>query len=276
MGHRRVGGAAPLGDLSRALRGLPLWVLYVFLYLPIAVVVVMSFNSSKNPFLWTGFSLEWYPALLQDADIMGGLRTTLVVAVGTTVISVVLGTLLALALERYFPSRFLDAAAAAPAVMPDIMLAIGLLAFYTLVGFTLGPVSVILAHAVFGIAFVTAVVRVRLAGMDSSLEEASRDLGASAVRTFWKVTLPGLRPAILAGALLAFTLSLDEFTVAFFTASPSEPTLPIVIYSSVRFGVTPQVNALATLLLLVSFVAVLLAQRTARLSDSLRRRETSS
>lgn len=260
--------------MTRALRTTPLWILYAFLYIPIAVVVFMSFNASDSPYAWTGFSLQWYPALLQDADIMGGLRTTLIVAVGTTIISVILGTLLAFALERYFPSRFLDAAAAAPAVMPDIMLAVGLLAFYTLVGFTLGPVSVILAHSVFGIAFVAAVVRVRLSGLDPSLEEASRDLGASSLKTFWSVTLPGIRPAILAGALLAFTLSLDEFTVAYFTASPADPTLPIVIYSSVRFGVTPQVNALATLLLLVSFVAVLLAQRTARLSDSLRGRNT--
>lgn len=256
--------------MSRAMRTVPLWVLYAFLYVPIIVVVIMSFNASDNPFLWTGFSLQWYPALLTDGDIMGGLRTTLVVAVGATAISVVLGTLLALALERYVPSRALDASAAAPAVMPDIMLAIGLLAFYTLVGIALSPISVMLAHAVFGIAFVTAVVRVRLASLDPSLEEASRDLGASPLKTFWAVTLPGMRPAIIAGALLAFTLSLDEFTVAFFTASPAEPTLPIVIYSSVRFGVTPQVNALATLLLLVSFVAVLLAQRASRLGDQLR------
>jgi spermidine/putrescine transport system permease protein len=123
---------------------------------------------------------------------------------------------------------------------------------------------------VFGIAFVAAVVRVRLGTLDRSLEEASRDLGASAFRTLRKVTLPSLRPAIIAGALLAFTLSLDEFTVAFFTASPSDPTLPIVIYSRVRFGVTPQINALATMLLLVSFIAVILAQRTARLADSLK------
>ena len=259
--------------MTGRLRTVPLWVLYSFLYLPIVVVVIMSFNASDNPFLWSGFSLKWYPALLQDSDIMGGLRTTLIVATGTTIISVILGTLLAMALERYFPSRFLDAAAAAPAVMPDIMLAIGLLAFYTLVNFTLGPLSVILAHSVFGIAFVAAVVRVRLAGMDPSLEEASRDLGASSIKTFWSVTLPGIRPAIIAGALLAFTLSLDEFTVAFFTASPSDPTLPIVIYSSVRFGVTPQVNALATLLLLVSFIAVLLVQRTSRLGSSLQREE---
>jgi spermidine/putrescine transport system permease protein len=251
-------------------RTLPLWVLYLFLYLPIAVVVLMSFNSGKNPFVWEGFSLKWYPELLQDAEIMGGLRTTLIVAIGATLISVILGTLLAFALERVLPSRAMDAAATAPAIMPDIVLAIGLLALYTLVGIRLSAVSVMLAHAVFGIAFVAAVVRVRLGTLDRSLEEASRDLGASAFRTLRKVTLPSLRPAIIAGALLAFTLSLDEFTVAFFTASPSDPTLPIVIYSRVRFGVTPQINALATMLLLVSFIAVILAQRTSRLADSLK------
>ena len=251
-------------------RTLPLWVLYLFLYLPIAVVVLMSFNSGKNPFVWEGFSLKWYPELLQDAEIMGGLRTTLIVAIGATIISVILGTLLAFALERVLPSRAMDAAATAPAIMPDIVLAIGLLSLYTLVGIRLSAVSVMLAHAVFGIAFVAAVVRVRLGNLDQSLEEASRDLGASAFRTLQTVTLPSLRPAIIAGALLAFTLSLDEFTVAFFTASPSDPTLPIVIYSRVRFGVTPQINALATMLLLVSFIAVILAQRTSRLADSLK------
>jgi len=251
-------------------RTLPLWVLYLFLYLPIAVVVLMSFNSGKNPFVWEGSSHKWYPELLQDAEIMGGLRTTLIVAIGATIISVILGTLLAFALERVLPSRAMDAAATAPAIMPDIVLAIGLLALYTLVGIRLSAVSVMLAHAVFGIAFVAAVVRVRLGTLDRSLEEASRDLGASAFRTLRKVTLPSLRPAIIAGALLAFTLSLDEFTVAFFTASPSDPTLPIVIYSRVRFGVTPQINALATMLLLVSFIAVILAQRTSRLADSLK------
>ena len=200
--------------MRESLRALPLWVLYGFLYLPILVVVGMSFNANDSAYRWTGFSLQWYPELLRDASILGGLRTTLIVAVGTTAISVVLGTLLAMALERYVPSRALDAAAAAPAVMPDIMLAIGLLAFYTLVGIALSPISVMLAHSVFGITFVAAVVRVRLAGMDPSLEEASRD----------------------------------------------------------RFGVTPQINALATLLLLVSFVAVILAQRASRLGDSLRRK----
>ena len=253
-------------------RTLPLWLLYAFLYIPIAVVVLMSFNASDNPYLWTGFSLKWYPALFGDAEVLGGLRTSLIVAAGATIISVVLGTLLAFALERVFPSRVLDAAATAPAVMPDIMLAIGLLAFYTLISFALGAVSVMLAHAVFGIAFVAAVVRVRLASMDRSLEEASRDLGAAAMRTFWRITLPGLRPAIIAGALLAFTLSFDEFTVAFFTAAPSDPTLPIVIYSRVRFGVTPQINALAALLLLVSFIAVILVQRTGRLAESVKGR----
>lgn len=253
-------------------RVLPLWLLYAFLYIPIAVIVLMSFNASDNPYLWSGFSLKWYPELFNDAEVLGGLRTSLIVAAGATLISVVLGTLLAFALERVFPSRVLDAAATAPAVMPDIMLAIGLLAFYTLISFTLGVFSVMLAHAVFGIAFVAAVVRVRLASLDRSLEEASRDLGASAMRTLWRVTLPGLRPAIIAGALLAFTLSFDEFTVAFFTASPAEPTLPIVIYSRVRFGVTPQINALATLLLLVSFIAVILVQRTSRLTESVKGR----
>ena len=153
--------------------------------------------------------------------------------------------------------------------MPDLALAIGLLVFFAFIHFTLGLHTVLLAHVVFGMAFVAAVVTARIGLIDPSLEEASRDLGASAISTFFRITVPNLAPAIVAGALLVFTLSLDEFVIAFFTDGPSTPTLPIVIYSMVRFGVTPVVNALAALLLLVSFTAVIAMQRITRLSDAL-------
>lgn len=240
---------------------LPMGLVYAFLYLPILVVVVMSFNSSKNLFVWRGFSFDWYGSLFQNAAMMEGLGNTLIVASFTTVISCVLGTLMAVGIHRYTKGGFVRAFATAPALLPDLLLGIGLLSFFSLLSFTLGLHSVIIAHSVFASAFVTAIVLSRIAGLDSSLEEASRDLGASATRTFLRVTLPQLAPAIVAGALLAFTLSLDEFVIAFFTAAPTTPTLPIVIYSTVRFGVTPEVNALASLLLLVSIVAVLAAQR---------------
>lgn len=247
---------------------LPLVLTFVFLYVPIAVLVVMSFNASKLPFSWGGFSVKWYAELLRNGDVLTGLGNTLLVALGATVLSTVLGTLLAVGLSRHSRSAFLDAYSVVPAILPDIVLAIGLLALYSLVSMTLGLHSVLLAHVVFGMAFVTAVVRARLTQTDPSLEEASRDLGAGPVRTFFRITVPTLMPAIVAGALLVFTLSLDEFVIAFFTNGPATPTLPIVIYSMVRFGVTPEINALASLLMLVSFTAVLSAQRLTRLTDS--------
>ncbi|MEV4375941.1 ABC transporter permease [Streptosporangium sp. NPDC049644] len=247
----------------------PFWVTYVFLYAPIVVLVVMSFNSGESPYVYEGFSLKWYGALAENAAIREGLVNTLIVAVGSTVLATVLGTLLAVGLARHTRSRALDALGVLPAVLPDLVLGIGLLVFYATIKSTLGLHSVLLAHTVFGMAFVTAVVRTRLTHADTSLEEASRDLGATPFTTFVRITLPQLAPGILAGALLAFTLSIDEFVIAFFTAAPTTPTLPIVIYSMVRFGVTPEINALATLLLLVSFTAVIVTQRMTRLTESL-------
>jgi spermidine/putrescine transport system permease protein len=247
---------------------LPLIVTLVFLYVPIVVLVIMSFNASKLPFVWGGFSLEWYGALFQNADIREGLTNTLLVAFGATFFATILGTLTAIGIARYFRSSLLEAFSLAPAILPDIVLGIGLLVFYTLVGIGLGLHSVLLAHVVFGMAFVAAVVTARLSQTDPSLEEASRDLGASAIVTFLRITLPSLAPAIIAGALLVFTLSLDEFVIAFFTDGPSTPTLPIVIYSMVRFGVTPDINALAALLMVVSFTVVIAAQRITKLTDA--------
>jgi spermidine/putrescine transport system permease protein len=246
----------------------PFWATYVFLYVPIIVLVVMSFNSGKSAYTYEGFSLKWYGELAQDERIRDGLVNTLIVAVGSTVVATVLGTLLAVGLVRHTRSKTLDAFALMPAVLPDLVLAIGLLVFYGMIQLTLGLYSVILAHAVFSMAFVAAVVRTRLTNADTSLEEASRDLGAGPVVTFMKVTLPQLAPGIIAGALLAFTLSLDEFVIAFFTIGNTEQTLPIVIYSMIRFGVTPKINALAAILLLVSFTAVIAGQRITKIGES--------
>ena len=245
----------------------PFWLTYIFLYLPILVLMVMSFNASKSPFSWDGFSFRWYGELAGNEVVLEGVVNTLIVAVGSTILATILGTLLAIGLERHTRSRTLEAAALSPAIMPDIVLAIGLLAFYSMISMTLGLHSVLLAHVVFSTAFVAAVVKARLGHVDPSLEEASRDLGSTAVGTFFRITVPNLAPGIIAGALLAFTLSLDEFVIAFFTNGPTSPTLPIVIYSMVRFGVTPEINALATILVAVSFTAVLLAQRASRITD---------
>lgn len=247
----------------------PFWLTYAFLYLPIAVVVIMSFNASENLFVWRGFSFQWYQELVQDAQILEGLRNTLVVATATTILATVLGTLMAVGIHRYTRGGLIRAFAIAPALLPDLLLGIGILSLFSLLSITLGLHSIVLAHTVFAMAFVTAIVLARLAHLDPSLEEASQDLGASVGRTFVRVTLPQLAPGILAGALLAFTLSLDEFVIAFFTAAPTTPTLPIAIYSMVRFGVTPEINALATVLLLVSVVSVIGAQRLTRITEDL-------
>jgi spermidine/putrescine transport system permease protein len=255
--------------LSLKVMRIPFVLTYVFLYVPIAVVVIMSFNASRSPFVWRGFSLRWYEELAQSRELIRGLGTTLVVASGTTVIATVLGTLLAVGIHRHTRGGLVRAYAIAPALLPDLLLAIGLLSLFALLQVTLGLHTIVLAHSVFAMAFVTAIVLARLANVDPSLEEASRDLGAGAGRTFVRVTVPQLAPGIIAGALLAFTLSLDEFVIAFFTAGPTDATLPIVIYSMVRFGVTPEVNALATLLIGVSVTAVVVAQRLTRFTEAL-------
>lgn len=248
---------------------LPLYGVLVFLYLPISVLIFMSFNESDAPFTWTGFSTKWYSVLVNSPNIMEGFKNTLIVAVATTIISLVLGTLLAIGLARYQKSSALEAVALTPAIFPDLALAIGLLALFTSLHITLGLHSVIISHALFCMAFITAIVRGRLAQIDSSLEEAAQDLGDSPVGTFFRVTLPSIKPALIAGGLLAFTLSLDEFVIAFFTNGPSTPTLPIVIYSMVRFGVSPEINALATVVLLISALIVTIAQRNVRVRDQI-------
>lgn len=246
----------------------PFWATYAFLYLPIIVLVVMSFNSGDSAYDYEGFSLKWYGELAKDERVLDGVVNTLIVATGATVIATVLGTLLAVGLVRHTKSKVLETISLMPAVLPDLVLAIGLLVFYGMIQLTLGLYSAILAHGVFAMAFVAAVVRTRLSGADTSLEEASRDLGAGPVATFMKITLPQLMPGIVAGALLAFTLSLDEFVIAFFTIGNSDQTLPIVIYSMIRFGVTPKINALAAILLLVSFTAVIAGQRLTKIGES--------
>lgn len=239
---------------------------YLFLYGPIAVLVVLSFNKSGLPTAWTGFSVEWYGALANNKAIISSVVNTLFVAVWSTLIATAIGTLLALGLEQGRRSSTLDAFVFVPMIIPDIVLAIALLSFYNLLQMTLGLHSIILSHVVFNIAFVCAVVRTRLKNFDHSIIEASIDLGASEFGTFWRIVLPVIFPGVLAGALLAFTLSVDEFIIAYFTsgAGPASTTFPMQVYSMIRFGVTPEVNAIATIVLGVSFTLILLSQRLGR------------
>ncbi len=257
-------GATVPGAFRRRLPGrIVLLLVFGFLYLPIAVLVLLSFNDSGLPTSWSGFSTRWYAALAGNGDILRAAWNTLVVAVFATLISTVLGTLLALGMEtRRRKSNGLEALAFAPMVIPDIVLAVALLSFFSRLNLTMGLHTIVISHVVFDLAFVCSVVRARLKNFDYSIVEASRDLGASGWTTFWRVTFPVLLPAIVAGALLAFTLSVDEFIIAFFTAGAgrSSITLPMQIYSMIRFGITPEVNALATIVMGVSATALMISQ----------------
>ncbi|WP_428650529.1 ABC transporter permease [Roseibium sp.] len=237
--------------------------LFGFLYVPIAVLVMLSFNESGLPTAWSGFSTKWYLELAGNGDILGAAWNTLVVGVSATLLSTVLGTMLAIGMEtRRRKSSGLEALVFAPMVIPDIVLAVALLSFFSKLNVTLGLHTIIISHVIFDLAFVCSIVRARLKHFDYSIVEASRDLGGSAWTTFWWVTFPVLLPAIIAGGLLAFTLSVDEFIIAFFTAGAgrSSITLPIQIYSMIRFGITPEINALATIVMAVSTIVLLLSQ----------------
>ena len=240
-----------------------LGLVYLFLYGPIVVLVILSFNKAGMPTAWTGFSTEWYGKLLENQKILSSVKNSLVVAFFSTAISTVIGTLLAMGLEEKKPHPSIEALVAAPMIIPDIVLAIALLSFFSLLKMTMGLHSIILAHAVFNIAFVCAVVRTRFKHFDRSIIEASIDLGASELTTFRRVTLPVIAPGVIAAALLSFTLSIDEFIIAYFTAGAGQAstTFPMQIYAMIRFGVTPEINAVATIVMGVSFVLVFLSQR---------------
>ena len=252
--------------------GLPRWlialvaVVYLFLHLPILVLVAFSFNASKFSVEWTGFSLEWYRRLLERDDILHGFRASLIVGVAATVISTLLGTFIALALARhkFKGRRVLEALLYVPIVTPEIVTGISLLILYVLIGFPLGIATITIAHVAFCISFVVVVVLARIEGMDESLEEASMMLGADEITTFWKVTVPQLWPGILSGALLAFTMSFDDFVITSFVAGPGSSTLPLVVYSMVRRNIEPSINAISTLILVGTTVLIYFADRFGR------------
>ncbi len=244
-----------------------------FLYVPMAVLVVFSFSGSKYASVWGGFSLKWYEKLADDRTLAAALGNSLAIGLVVAVLSTVIGTMTALGLERHASRRTAaagDVAVTLPIAMPDIVQAIALLMSFQLCWFaaaraifgwtpSLGRTTVILAHTAYAFAYVTVVVRARLRGMGTMLEEAAMDLGATPLRAFFRVTLPLLSPAVLGGFLLAFTLSLDEFVITFFTSGTEGSTLPVYIWSKVRFGVTPEINALAAVLVVASALLVTLS-----------------
>jgi putrescine transport system permease protein len=264
MGSR--GGAA--FRLGAVLRVSALGIGFGFLYLPIAVLVAYSFNASRLVTIWGGFSTRWYGALLEDDKFRAAALTSLEIGVMAASIALVLGTCAGLAMNRFarFRGRLLFGfMLMAPLVVPEIILGLSLLLLFVAAQSVLGwpagrgILTVTIAHATFTACFVAVLVRAQLASFDRTLEEAALDLGARPFAVLWRVTLPGISPALVSGWLLAFTLSLDDLVVASFVSGPSATTLPMAVYSSVRIGVTPEINALATLFLAVVCATVALA-----------------
>lgn len=246
-----------------------LWATLIFLYAPVAVLVVYSFNEARFGARWTGFTLDWYARLFDSAATADALRNTLIVSTVSTLCAAVLGTLLAvgLHLHRIRGRGLAELLIYLPVVVPDIIIGVATLAFFVAIGFPLGRASIILAHIAFQVSFVALVVRSRLQDFPPSVLEAARDLGASRLQTLRYVLLPLLRPGIAAGALVAFALSVDDFVVAWFTAGAGASTLPIRIYSMVKRGVTPDVNALSTLMLLTTVTLVAIAVSRMRVRE---------
>lgn len=238
------------------------YLVYMYIYLPILILVIFSFNTQKINIRWEGFTLKWYEVLFNDSNVILATRNTLIIAFVATLVATVVGTLAALALQRYrFPGYTMtETVLYIPVIIPEVVMGISLLAFFALINLQLGLTTITLSHIAFNIPFVTLVVRARLHGFDKSIEEAAMDLGANEWTTFRRVTLPTIMPGVLSGAMLAFTLSLDDYVITYFTAGPGATTLPLRVFSMVRFAVTPEVNALSTLWVLTVFIILLTSQ----------------
>ena len=243
---------------------------YLYLYLPILILVVFSFNMQRLNLTWEGFTLDWYRVLFADAEVANATRNTLTVAILSTITATAIGTLAALALHRYkFRLRgFSESSLYIPIIIPEIVMGIGLVSLFALFRINLGLTTITLSHIAFSIPFVALVVRARLHGFDHSVEEAAMDLGADEFATFRRVTLPLILPGVMSGALLAFTLSLDDFIITFFTAGPGSSTLPLLVYGMVKTHITPEINALSTIWVLSVFLLLALSQVLQRRSTT--------
>ncbi len=259
-----------------------MWAGFTFLYIPILSLIIFSFNSNKLVTVWAGFSTKWYSALLHNEQILSAAWLSLKIALITATIAVVLGTLVALCLARLgaFKGRaLLSGLATAPLVMPEVITGLSLLLLFVAmeqaIGWPAGRgiLTIIIAHATFAMAYVAVVVQSRLVGMDPSIEEAAMDLGAQPAKVFFLITLPIIAPALVSGWLLAFTLSLDDLVISSFVSGPGASTLPMVIYSKVRLGLSPEINALATLMVLIVALGVIAASWLLARQEKLRQRD---
>jgi spermidine/putrescine transport system permease protein len=262
-----------IGPLEYARRWpLRLWIgaVLLFLYAPLACLVAFSFNESKRNIVWTGFTFDWYGKVFNDSDLIDAFVNSLTIAALSTLVSLILGALVAVALWRFkFPFKpVFDGLVALPIVVPEICMGVAMMVFFSSVvpwpsdlPWPLNLGAIVIAHISFSFPFVAVIVRARLASFNVELEEAAKDLGAGEYRAFMDVLVPHMRPALIAGALLAFTLSLDDFVITFFTSGPNTVTFPVKVYSMVRFSVTPEVNAASTLLMLITIVLTVVGIR---------------
>lgn len=243
------------------MRSTPLWIrlssiaVYAFLYVPLLIVVLYSFNDSKLNAEWVGFTFNWYTTLFNDGPMLIAARNSLMIGAVTSLFATIFGTMAGWVLHRY-KAPVLQLLTVTPIAIPEILTGVSLLIFFNLLNFTLGYLSITLSHIAFCIGFVAIVVRSRMEGMDEALVEAARDLGASPWQAFRLITLPLIMPGVIAGALMAFTLSIDDFVITFFTAGVDSETLPLRIYSMVKIAVTPEVNAISSLLMLLTLVII--------------------
>lgn len=230
----------------------------IFMYLPIGVLIVNSFNESRFGGEWAGFSLKWYERLFQDRSIWSAIRNTLIIGVAATVVSTVFGTLSAFALYRFkgVLQKLHYGLVYSPLVIPDILMGMSLFLLFIAISAPMGLITVFIAHTTFCISYVAMVVLARLETFEYSVVEAAQDLGASNWTIIWKVVFPLLAPGIISGALLAFTISIDDYIITSFVAGPGATTLPLKVYGMIKFGSTPVINALSTLLLTLTFILV--------------------
>lgn len=236
----------------KILKNIFISLVFIFLYLPIIILVIYSFNNSKMNIIFEGFTLKWYKELFQNTNLINAFLNTMIIAITSTITSTIVGTISAIGLNKYDFSLkpLVNKLLYIPIIIPEIVLGISLLSMYTLLHLELGMFTLILSHICFSIPYVIVSVRTTLSSINPSIEEAAKDLGANNFQTFWHITLPLIIPGVISGASLAFTLSLDDVVISYFTAGPGSNTLPLKIYSMVKTGITPDVNALSSLILL--------------------------
>lgn len=240
------------------LSGLYLGIVFFLMYLPVAVVIIFSFNESKLPVRFTGFSLKWYEELFHDSAMLEALGNSLILGAASCLVSAVIGTFGAVGLSRihWKTKGALEYISILPLMIPEIILGMVLMAFFYLLNMPFGMMTLLLGHTVFCVPYILMEVKARLAGMDPSLEEAARDLGAGSLRAFWDITLPLIMPAVVSGSLLAFAMSMDDVVISIFVNGPRISTLPVKVYTQLKTGVTPEINALCTLMLAVTLTAL--------------------